>query len=53
MKKRFLFPLFAALISLTACDFTLFSVEDNTDGEGEKEVPVEVDPTVIDNYYKD
>ena len=53
MKKRFLFPIFAALISLTACDFTIFSVEDNTEGEGEKEVPVEVDPTVIDNYYKD
>ena len=50
MKKRFLFPLFAALISLTACDFTIFSVEDNDNDGEEKEVPVEVDPTVIDNY---
>lgn len=46
MKKRFLFPALLAVLSLTACDFTIFSVEDNS----EKEV-VE-DPVVVDNFYK-
>ena len=51
MKKRFLFPLFAALFSLSACDFTFFAVEDNTkqeEGGGE----TIVNPVVVDEYYK-
>ena len=50
MKKRFLFPLFAALFSLTACDFTIFSIEDK---ETEKDDQTIVDPVVVDEYYKD
>lgn len=47
MKKRFIFPVLLAVLSLTACDFTLFSVEKN---EGEKEV--EVDPATLEAYYQ-
>lgn len=50
MKKSILFPLFAALFSMTACDF--IRIEDNTPKE-EPEPEVIVDPVVIDNYYKD
>ena len=49
MKKRFLFPLFAALISLTACDFTIFSVEDNKPQE--EEPTYEVDEQAVGNHY--
>ena len=50
MKKRFLFPLFAALFSLSACDFTFFAVEDNTKEDGDQKTVV--DPVIADEYYK-
>ena len=49
MKKRFLFPIFAALISLTACDF--IRIEDNTPQEEEQEPAYDVDEEVVDSHY--
>ncbi len=49
MKKRFLFPIFAALISLTACDF--IRIEDNTPKEEEQEPAYDVDEEVVDSHY--
>lgn len=50
MKKRFLFPIFAALISLTACDF--IRIEDNTPQEEEQEPAYEVDTEVVGSHYQ-
>ena len=51
MKKRFLFPLFAAIVALTSCDFVIFSIEDN-----DKEVTIPeyvVEKATIDKHYTD
>ena len=53
MKKRFLFPLFAILFSLSACDFTFFSVEDAKTEEEEEEIEYVVDKVTVDNHYTD
>ena len=47
-KLRILFPIVLTSFAVTGCSF--ISIED---AEGEKEVEVVVDKTVLDNYYKD
>ena len=51
MKKRFLFPVFAALFCLTACDFTIFSIENN-EPQQEEEPAYEVDTEVVGSHYQ-
>ena len=52
MKKRFLFPVFAALFCLTACDFTIFSIEKNEPQQEEEEPAYEVDTEVVGSHYQ-